>query len=94
MIRSGEIPDEPDLFDALYVFDTFIEPTSTHIQQLRFAVLCDLILKSSGNVSESAFKNASYEDWDFYNILKSKEEKQKDKKKSEVEAFKKLMGGK
>lgn len=94
MIRSGYIPDEPDLFDALYVFDMFVEPTGAHIQQLRYAMLCDLVLKTSGNATESTLKNASYEDWDFYNILKSKEEKQKDKKKSEEAAFKKLMGGK
>lgn len=79
--KRGLSPDEldqlePELFNALFLYDAVIEPNGARIDQIRYANLCHLILLSSGNLTESGMKSAKVDDWDMFGLLANKTTKQ------------------
>lgn len=79
--KRGLSPDEldqldPELFEALLIYDAVIEPNGARIDQIRYANLCHLILMSSGNLTEQGMKKAKVNDWDLFGLLSNKSTKQ------------------
>jgi hypothetical protein len=79
--KRGLSPEEldkldPEIFEALLIYDSVIEPNGERVDQIRFANLCHLILMSSGNLTEEGMKRAKVEDWDLFGLLSNKSTKQ------------------
>lgn len=96
--KRGLSPEEldqldPELFEALMIYDAVIEPNGARVDQIRFANLCHLILMSSGNLTESGMKSAKVTDWDMFGLMSNKttrqvqEELAKAKKDEEQRGF-------
>ncbi|MCK6742811.1 hypothetical protein L8S62_10190 [Enterobacter cloacae] len=60
---------DPDLFNALYIYDTVIEPNGAKIDMIKHANLCNLILMTSQSISTEGRKKAKVKDWDFLDLL-------------------------
>lgn len=101
MHRRGFSPDEldaldPDLFQYLRIYDEEVEPNGARFETLMFANMADLILRTSGCLSERGQKEASILDWDFYGILRNKtrtelQKESVEKRKQEEERKRKDM---
>ena len=57
---------EPELLDALYVYDTLIEPNGPKIEMLKHA---NLLYMTSQNMTKEGRKNLNINDFDFLDIL-------------------------
>lgn len=77
---------DPDLFNALYIYDTLIEPNGAKMDIVAHAQLCQTILLSSGNISKEGRKNLKISDFDYLDILgdDSLTSKEKALKKKEI----------
>lgn len=91
MHKRGLSPDEldnldPDLFNALYIYDALIEPNGAKMEMLAHAKLCETILLSSGNLTKEGRKNLKITDFDYLDILgdDSLTSKEKAHKKKEI----------
>ncbi|HHD2919852.1 hypothetical protein ACO1ZG_16240 [Enterobacter kobei] len=91
ILKRGLSPEEldqldPELFNALFIYDAVIEPNGSRIDQIRYANLCHLILMSSGNLTEAGMKSAKVDDWDMFGLLANKTTKQiaKDEEKARI----------
>jgi len=87
--KRGLSPEElnqldPDLFNALFLYDAVIEPNGARVEQIRYANLCHLILMSSANLTESGMKSAKVSDWDMFGLLANKTTKQIAKEEEEA----------
>jgi hypothetical protein len=79
--KRGLSPEElnrldPEIFEALLIYDSVIEPNGGRVDQIRYANLCHLILMSSGNLTEDGMKRAKVDDWDLFGLLSNKSTKQ------------------
>ena len=93
MHKRGLSPDEldnldPDLFEALLIYDTLIEPNGTKMDMIAHAQLCQTILLSSGNLSKEGRSKLKLTDFDYLQImgddsLTTKEKAEKNKAAAE-----------
>ncbi|MBJ9240878.1 hypothetical protein I5488_17890 [Citrobacter braakii] len=74
MHKRGLSPQEldsldPDIFNALYIYDQLIEPNGSKIDMIAHAQLCHTILLSSQSITKEGRKNLSLNDFDYLSIL-------------------------
>ena len=60
---------DPDLFEALLVYDTLIEPNGARIEMIKYANLCHTLLLTSQSLSKEGRNKAKLSDWDFLDII-------------------------
>lgn len=60
---------EPEILNALYIYDSHIEPNGARLDMIKHASLCDVILKTSQSITKEGRKNAKLTDWDFLELL-------------------------
>ncbi|HCO4685388.1 TPA: hypothetical protein N8X55_000090 [Escherichia coli] len=60
---------EPELLDALYVYDTLIEPNGQKIEMLKHSNLLYSIYMTSQNITKEGRKKLNINDFDFLDIL-------------------------
>ncbi|XIR21398.1 hypothetical protein AB2F71_02825 [Escherichia coli] len=60
---------EPELLDALYVYDTLIEPNGQKIEMLKHSNLLYSIYMTSQNITKDGRKKLNINDFDFLDIL-------------------------
>ena len=60
---------EPELLDALYVYDTLIEPNGQKIEMLKHSNLLYSIYMTSQNMTKEGRKKLNINDFDFLDIL-------------------------
>lgn len=60
---------EQELLDALYVYDTLIEPNGPKIEMLKHANLLYSIYMTSQNMTKEGRKKLNINDFDFLDIL-------------------------
>lgn len=58
-----------DIFNALYIYDTLIEPNGARMEMIKYANLCNLLLMTSQSITPEARKKAKVSDWDFADLL-------------------------
>lgn len=89
-LSPNELDDlDPDLFNALYIYDTLIEPNGAKMDMLAHAKLCETILLSSGNLTKEGRSKLKVSDFDYLDILgddslTSKEKANKRKEKEQA----------
>lgn len=93
MHKRGLSPNEldnldPELFNALYIYDKLIEPNGVKIDMVAHAQLCQTLLLSSGNLTKEGRSKLKLSDFDFLDILgddslTSKEKAQKKKENAD-----------
>ncbi|HEJ7613997.1 TPA: hypothetical protein SMH10_001413 [Klebsiella oxytoca] len=60
---------DPDLFNALMVYDTYIEPSGTKIDMLFHSNLCHSITMNNPGMTKEVAKSIKITDYDFLGIL-------------------------
>ncbi|MEB8046868.1 hypothetical protein NGI02_01160 [Escherichia fergusonii] len=60
------------LFIYLFVYDTFVEPNSSRIDQLRHTEILQAIWLSTGNIKKEDLKKFSITELDSLNIINNK----------------------
>lgn len=70
---------DPDLLEALMVFDSYIEPSGVKIDMLFHAQKCYTDAIMSGNLSDSFRKSLKVSDFDFLEVLDGENITQKER---------------
>lgn len=60
---------DPDLFEMLMVYDTYIEPSGSHLDMLFHAHSCYNTTFNNPNLTNEARKSIKVKDFDFLDIL-------------------------
>ncbi|MDI4774655.1 hypothetical protein MJI35_23845, partial [Salmonella enterica subsp. enterica serovar Anatum] len=60
---------DPDIFNALFIYYTLIEPNLARMEMIKYANLCNLLLMTSQSITPEARKKAKVSDWDFADLL-------------------------
>ncbi|MDA8518963.1 hypothetical protein [Citrobacter sp. Igbk 16] len=69
-LSPQELDDlDPDIFNALYIYDQVIEPNGARHDMLAHAQLCHTILLSSQSITKEGRKNLQLSDFDYIGIL-------------------------
>ena len=108
--KRGFAPNDdidPDLFDYLMVYDTYIEPSGTKMDMLFHSYKCYTAVLNNPNITNDLRQKLKVTDFDFLDILdsqnlstkerhekheKEKQEKQSNDIKSLGEQIKKMAG--
>ncbi|WP_419058925.1 hypothetical protein [Kluyvera georgiana] len=107
MHKRGLSPQEleeldPDVFNALHIYDTLIEPNGSKIEMMKHANLLHTILLTSQSITKEGRQKADIHDWDFLDILgddsltsqeklKVREAEKLGKSKSNAESFAEMV---
>lgn len=79
---------DPDIFNALYIYDQLIEPNGAKTDMIAHTQLCHTLLLSSQSITKEGRKNLTLNDFDYLGILgddslTAKEKNAKREKKKE-----------
>ncbi|CRY67042.1 Uncharacterised protein [Yersinia kristensenii] len=64
------------LFNALFVYETYIAPSGPRIDQIRHAQVLETLYKSSGNLSKEGMRSISINDFDMCSLISGKSQQE------------------
>lgn len=60
---------DPEILNALYIYDSHVEPNGARVDMIKHANICNAILMTSQTITKEGRKNAKLSDWDFLDLL-------------------------
>ncbi|TKU20201.1 hypothetical protein [Citrobacter sp. wls827] len=73
-LSPAEFEDlDPDLFEALVIFDQFIEPSGSKMDMLYYSHLCHTMTMNTPGMTKELAKKIKYKDYDFLGLLDDRE---------------------